>query len=231
MKKSIISLIILFFLMYQGFSQSHDSSLTRFSKKILYGCSFSQAFTSITGDQLPHDYSFKPSVGGGLFVEYYFMKIIGLGIGTQYQQRGAIIINQDLNHELGNPDSTYRERIRFHSFEVPLYIALHSPSISNKVRFFGSLGIIYSKNLKTVDIFHSLEDGFHNIQFPASDYYKQDLLYSINLGIDINAGNTSIFQIQFFKHIGTKNIYSNNSIYQSYQGLNSAYGIRLGFLY
>lgn len=231
MKPTLILTATLLLTVLAARVQAQDTLSQKFGKKFIYGGTFQHAWTSIKGSDLPRTYFTKPSLGGTLVAEYYLFNIIGAGGGIGFQQRGAGIKNPDVVKDLGNGDSTYRERLRFQSWEIPLYLVVHSPEVLNNLRFSGRFGVIWSTNFRTQNIFHSVEDGFHKITYPGSDYYETDLLYSGSLGADINAGNHAIFQVHVFLQSGTKNVFRESGTLSGHAGLNHAYGIQLGFFY
>jgi len=247
MKKTILILLFLISsLSGRSGGAFGDSIPSKFNKKLNYGISFNSAWTNILADKKPiniggteGEYKYKPSLGGTLLIEYYFMNLIGVGIGFGHQQRGATLTNTDnvkapyVNgaYLYGEKDSTNRQKLRFYCWEIPLYLNFHTPKIINNVRVSGKLGGILSFNTKTQMIFHSIEDGFHEITFPNANYYKNEILYFGSIGADINAGDNAIFQIHLFKQYGTKNIYNNASLFNNAEGFNRAWGISLGFLY
>lgn len=226
--------IILLFLIVQNIAlaQDKDTLNHKFNKKLTFGGTFQTAWTTIEGKNLPGTYFSKPSVGGILHVEYHPIKYIGLGVGFGYQQKGAGLKTLDVDKTLGNPDSTNRARFRFHCWDIPFYLSFRSPEIKKSgIRLSARIGGAYSINSYTEYVFHSVEDGFHTIKNLSSDYYKNDLNIIGAIGVDINAGNTAIFQLQFFMQNGTKNVFSNSTLFGNAEGYNRAIGFQIGFFY
>lgn len=203
---------------------------TKWDKKFYYGVTFNNSWATIKGNNLPNNYFWKPSVGASLRTEYYFHKNVGISLGIQYQQKGSGIITEDKVKTLGDPDSTYRGRIKLHALEIPISIVVRSNEIIRNTRFHGSLGIAPMKNFKSNYVFYSVEDGFHFIQNQKERYYKSDLSLTGSLGIDINAGNACIFQVHFYGTWGTKNAY-NTDFYPNANGKTKVIGVRLGWLF
>lgn len=203
---------------------------TKWDKKFYFGLTFNNSWSTIKGANLPNDYFWKPSVGTSLRAEYYFTKNIGLSLGVQYQQKGSGIITPDKIKALGDPDSTYRGRIKLHALEFPISVVLRSNEVIRNTRFHGSIGISPMKNLQSTYVFYSVEDGFHLIENHKERYYQADMSLTASLGIDINAGNACIFQVHMYGTWGTKNVY-NNDYYPNANGKTKVIGLRLGWLF
>jgi Outer membrane protein beta-barrel domain len=198
-----------------------------FQKKFHWGISSNTYFTTITGDNLPKTYFSKPSLGFDVRAEYFFRPIIGLGVGIGFQQRGAGIINPDKVKEQGNPDSTYRERLRFNNIQVPISLILRTnKDIVKGIRLSGTFSLVPIINFESNDVFNSVEDGNHVITPVSNQYQKSDLLYQFSIGPDINTGST-IFRIHFVYSKGTSNVYSTNSS----KGYNEGMGVQISWLF
>lgn len=232
---------VLFFSSLAGFAQSKEvikaqaEEKSAFEKKLKFGVSWNQYWGTIKGSNLPKEYFAKPCVGASLRAEYYPLPFVGVGVGVGVQQRGAGIINQDnyggsFTHPWEpnyDPDSTYRERLRMNTIEVPITLLLRTPKdIIKGVRLSGAVGIVWIKNDYVKDFWHKPEDGFHTIINVDDEYIKQDLGYQASLGTDIDAGQT-VFQVHFVYTKGTKNIYTT----ASGDGRVETYGFRLAWLY
>lgn len=234
--------LVLFFSSLSGFSQTKEEIMAQteekdvFQKKLRFGLSWNQYWGTIKGSNLPKDYFGKPCVGASLRAEFYPLSFIGVGVGFGVQQRGAGIINQDnyggsFTHPWEpnyDPDSTYRERLRMNTIEVPVTLLLRTPKdVIKGVRLSGAAGIVWIKNDYVKDFWHKPEDGFHTIINVDDDYIKQDLGYQLSLGADINCASQSVFQVHFVYTKGTKNIYKTGSG----DGRVETYGFRLAWLY
>ena len=235
MKKNYFIIFIFLGFIVSSFAQTAKNELvdsSRFDKKWLYGGSFQSLWTNFIGNDLAADYFFKPSVGGNLLAEFHLNNKFGIGGGIGFQNRGAGRITLDFDKSLGNADSTHRAHYRVRSIEFPIYAMFKSPiRNSQQVRFSAKIGAIYSWNMRTSFIFHSVEDGFHDIQNLTEDFYKSQFLFNGSLGIDINAGDAAIFQIHLLLQQGTGNIFNNPTIFGSSKAYNRAFGIQLGFFY
>lgn len=203
---------------------------SRWDKKFYWGVTFNNSWATIKGDNLPNKYFWKPSVGASAKIEYFFHKNVGLLVGSQYQQKGSGIITQDNVGTLGDPDSTYRARIKLHALEVPIAIILRSGEVIRNTRFHGSVGIAPMINFQSKFVMYSAEDGFHFMENQNNRYYKNDLALTAAGGIDINAGNSSIFQIHLYGTWGTKNVY-NSDVLPDAQGKTRVIGLKLGWIF
>ena len=131
---------VLFFSLLSGFAQTKEEIIAQgeqknvFEKKVRLGLSWNQYWGTIKGSNLPKEYFAKPCVGASLRAEYYPLSFVGIGVGVGVQQRGAGIINEDktggtFSHpwfgaQDNTEDSTYRERLRMNTIEVPITLLL-----------------------------------------------------------------------------------------------------------
>lgn len=207
-----------------------------FDRKFRWGISWNQYWSTIKGSNLPKTYFVKPSVGFNVRAEYYPLPFIGIGAGFGVQQRGAGILNPDnygapFSHPWDRPydkDSTYRERLRFNTFEVPVTLLLRTPKDMFKgVRLSGAAGLVFVRVSWVNTIFMSPEDGYHLITVVSNDYIKNDLAYQLSLGADINAGDACVLQLHFVYTKGTKNIYLTGPG----DGRLETFGLRVGWLF
>lgn len=234
---------VLFFSLLSGFAQTKEEIIAQgeqkdvFEKKVRLGLSWHQYWGTIKGSNLPKEYFAKPCVGASLRAEYYPLSFVGIGVGFGVQQRGAGIINEDktggtFSHpwfgaQDNTEDSTYRERLRMNTIEVPITLLLRTPKdVVKGMRLSAAAGIVWIKNDYVKDFWHKPEDGFHTIINVENDYIKQDLGYQASLGADIDAGQ-SIFQVHFVYTKGTKNIYKTGTG----DGRVETYGFRVAWLY
>jgi hypothetical protein len=169
-------------------------------------------------------------VGASLKTEYYFHRNFGLMIGFQYQQKGSGIITEDKIKTLGDPDSTYRARIKLHALEVPISIVFRSGEVMKNVKLHGAFGVSPMTNFQSRYVLYSIEDGFHFMENQANRYYKNDLGINASVGLDINAGNSCIFQVHLYGTWGTKNVY-NHDFYPDAQGKTRIIGLKLGWMF
>lgn len=203
-----------------------------FKKKFRCGVAFNQSFSGIIGSDLPHDYFIKPSLGGGIETEYYFNKNIGIGSGFLFQQRGAGIYNPDVVKEVGDPDSTHRQRLRFNCLDLPIRLVFRgNKGMTKGNRWSGSIGVIPMYSFATNSVFHSIEDGFHKIDDWTADFKKFDLAASASFGLNINAGDAALLQIQFYASYGLLNTYNNQTLFGAAKGNHLLFGLKLATLF
>ncbi len=207
-----------------------------FDKKIRWGISWNQYWSTIKGSSLPETYFTKPSVGFNIRAEYYPLSFVGIGAGLGVQQRGAGILNPDnygapFTHPWDSPydrDSTYRERLRFNTFEVPVTLLLRTPmDVIKGVRLSAAAGIVFVRVNWVNTIFQSPEDGYHQISVVSKDYIESDLAYQLSAGTDINAGESCVLQVHFVYTLGTKNIY----VTDPGDGKLKTFGFRVAWLF
>jgi hypothetical protein len=236
-------LVILFAVAGSAFSQSikeiteQGAIKNPFAKKIYWGISGNQYWGTIKGDNLAREYFGKPCLGFNLRLEYYPISFVGVGVGAGIQQRGAGIINEDKSggsfthpwdYPQFNGDSTYRQRLRFNTFEIPVTILVRSPKdVIKGVRPSAAIGFSFINTMRVNDVFLSVEDGYHIDQVVTKDYLKKDIATQISLGCDIDAGGSGILQVHLVYTKGTKNVYAANQG----NGHLETYGFRLAWLY
>lgn len=244
MRNRFILLVILLGLSFQQLAAQSAEKIKEesfipsvFEKKIRWGISGNQYWGSIKGDNLPREYFGKPCLGFNIRAEYYPLSFIGIGAGVGIQQRGAGIINQDISggsfthpwdYPQFNGDSTYRQRLRFNTVEVPVTILLRTPKdVIKGMRISAAAGLAYVKTSRVNDVFLSVEDGYHIDQIVTPDYLKKDLAYQLSFGADIDAGGGGMFQVHLVYTKGTKNVYAAGQG----DGRLETYGFRVAWLY
>jgi hypothetical protein len=238
----ILTIVFLCGLAVDALSQVKDTVFSEVIKKSVFdevfnwGIAYHQYWGTLEGLNLPKDYFAKPCFGASLRAEYYPLSFVGVGFGFGVQQRGAGIKNQDnyggssshpweTNYD---PDSTYRERLRMNTIEVPLSILLRTPrDVVKGVRLSGAVGVVWIYNDHVKDFWHRSEDGFHTIINVSDDYIKNDLGYQVSFGADINAAESCIFQFHLVYSRGMKNVYKTGPG----DGNTETYGLRLSWLF
>lgn len=220
-----------------GWSQIDSSKIKKFEygtnrleKKFLIGGTFNSGWSRYLNFEGPEVFT-KPSLGIYVKMEYYFTNWLGLSLGIGHQQMGTGIISPDVEKELGNPDSTYRLRIRTNNLAFPLVLQFRTPKdVFKGGRLSLGLGIApsYAYNAKT--IFHSLEDGFHDKQNITDNLEKLDIPLRGTLGIDINASNACLFRMNFLVQYGFNELYTDPATNIT-SGQNLLFGFDLDFLF
>jgi hypothetical protein len=222
--------------------KAEEAVVSPFEKNFRIGVSFNLYWTKLQGSDLPVSYFAKPSLGMNIRAEYYFNSFLGLGAGFGYQQRGTGVVNPDnsggaFSHPWivnkygvqGDVDSTYLEKIRFNTLELPVTVLLRTPKeVIKGVRLSAAAGVIYMYNIEANDVFQSIVDGFHKDTPVTADYVRHDLGYQLSFGADIDAGGAgTIFQLHFVYNEGLKNVFAAGQG----TGTQAAYGIRLACLF
>jgi hypothetical protein len=226
----------------EGFSQTKESIMAEteiksvFDEKFNWGIGYHQYWGTIKGSNLPKEYFAKPCFGASLRAEFYPISFIGVGAGFGVQQRGAGVKNQDnyggsFTHPWEpnyDPDSTYRERLRMNTIEVPLSLLLRTPKdVIKGIRLTGAVGIVWVYNDYVKDFWHKPEDGFHTIIDVGDDYIKNDLAYQLSFGADINAAESCILQVHLVYTKGTENVYKTGPG----NGQTETFGFRVSWLF
>lgn len=234
--KNIIFILIFAFSL-TGYAQIDSSKIkkfeygtNRFEKKFLIGGTFNSGWSRYLNFEGPEVFT-KPSLGIYLKMEYYLNDWLGLSLGIGHQQMGTGIITPDFDKSLGNPDSTYRLRLRTNNLAFPLVIQLRTPNdIFSGGRLSLGLGIAPSYAYDTKTIFHSLEDGFHDKQNIPDGMTKLDIPLRGTLGLDFNASNACLFRLNFLIQYGFKNLYTDPTT-NIVSGQNLLFGFDLDFLF
>jgi hypothetical protein len=188
---------------YVGEKEPDELIPIPFSERLQWGISLPIYFTTFFGTNLPAEYFTKPSLGFGLQAEYFLHRNIGIGIGAGFQQRGAGVINPYKIKTLGDPDSTYIERVRFNNKEFPISLIVRSNDVVKGMRLRGSLILVPVINFETNSIVHSVADVNHLYKNVSNNYQKSDLLFQFSFGPDIHAGYR-IFCVHLVYSQGTK---------------------------
>jgi hypothetical protein len=235
MNKYLILTVVLLITVVSAVAQKQDSLKRNGSvfdrKKFFWGFNFNQTFGKIDGSDTFEDYFAKPNIGGDIVVEYFPLKFLGFRAGIGYMQRGTGIKLPDVDNSLGDPDSTYRTRLRMNTIEVPLALVLRTPrDVIKGMRLAGGIGIIPFYNFETNRIYHSVEDGFHVIDGQTDMYLQQDVPIQFFFGTHINVANYSQLQAEVFFTRGTRNVYEDDSFGDAKATLRS-WGFRIAWMY
>ncbi len=219
---------IAFNLASQSFVPPADNTKpSAFDKKIMWGFTFTQSWSTITGSSLPKTYFAKPSIGLLASVEYFPKKFVGISAGFGFQQRGSGIKNIPTS---GAPDSTYRERLRFSTFELPVSIILRTPKdIIKGLRLSASAGIAPVFMYAAYDTKVSVEPNIANLDNSkdvSGDYFKSDLAFQLTAGPEIDMAGKQVIRIHFYYSQGTTNVYLSGTA----QGHNQNIGLRLAWM-
>ncbi len=233
MKRSVLITVLLMAgkLTAQHFVAPADSvGKSIFDKKFIWGFTYTQSWSTIKGNNLAASYFGKASVGLLVSAEYYPLKFLGFTLGVGYQQRGTGIKNST-SYPLGTVDSTYRDRLRFNTFEFPIAIILRTPKdVIKGLRFSGSLGIVPLINGSSRDVKISLEPNVANldkVKDVSANYFKNDVAIQFTAGSEIDMAASQVIKVQFYYSMGTTNVYTTGQG----TGHNQNAGIRLSWMF
>ncbi|MGC4022098.1 MAG: outer membrane beta-barrel protein [Cyclobacteriaceae bacterium] len=229
MKKILLSSLFLTVVSHLWSQQFVAPSATlkpsAFDKKLRWGISLTQSWSTITGNS--SSYFSKPSVGILASVEYFPLDFLGVSAGIGYQQRGTGI----KSNYTGPVDSTYRERLRFNTFEVPISVIIRTPKdIMKGLRLSGSIGIVPIINRNSRDSKISVEPNIADLDETkdvSSSYFKNDVAFQFMAGPEIDMASSQIIKIQFYYSQGTTNVFSAGQG----TGHNQNIGLRLSWMF
>lgn len=202
-------------------------------RKVFYGVSWQQYWGKFLDTNYPKPVFWKPCIGINARVEYYPIRTIGVGIGLGIQQRGTGLINQDktrgtsfsLTNNSNDTDSTYLERLRFTTFEMPVTLLFSPFQIVRNLRLSGSLGVVFLHTLSVQDIWLSPADGDQKKAGLADQFNRTGLGLFASIGPEISLAETR-FQLHFVYSRGLTNVYREN-----YRAKLGTAGIRLSWIF
>ena len=208
--------------------QNFNFNSSKLENKWLYGIAFNNSWTTLSGLEGLKPF-IKPSLGFHARVEYYISPNIGLSSGIGFQQRGFGVVNLD-DKSGENPDSTYRQRFRIGNISVPIQLILRQNNFLFKDAKL-SLGVGFIPSYVNVgkDVFHSVEDGFHDINIITDRYKRFDAPLRIGGGLDVNVNGTSLFRIHFNVDFGLRKVFKGTD--GTFSGRHRLYGLELSSLF
>lgn len=205
-----------------------DEKSSAFEKKIIWGFTFTQSWSTLSGSDLPKTYFAKPSVGLLASVEYFPKSFIGVSAGFGFMQRGAGMQNV---FTPGLADSTYRERLRFSTFELPLSVILRTPKyLLRGMRLSASAGIVPVLMYAAYDTKVSIEPNISNLDKStdvSDNYFKNDLALQFSAGPEIDMASKQVIKIHFYYSQGTANVYTASQGQAHTQNI----GLRLAWMF
>jgi hypothetical protein len=149
----------------------------------------------------------KPSLGGSIVFAYNPVRFLGFQSGFGIMQRGSGILTDDTEKGLGNADSTYRRRIRITTLQIPLNLCWRVNTFHPNMKLSGAIGYIWVYNMRTLDIFHSVEDGFH-LELDVKDQYKKSWSeWNLSIGFDFDANKACVFRVHYYVNSSFSSIY------------------------
>jgi hypothetical protein len=186
----------------------------------------------------------KPSLAGGIKVEYYPLKWLGLSLGLGVQQRGCVYtipvsgsqadsLNQAVKNIPQATDARIDNRLKLSGMEIPIMIHLRTPKeITRNMRLSAAIGVMPVYNFRMVYATAAANEVTANLSHSIIPW---DLNYTVSVGPEINIGNASIIRMHVFGKWGTVNSYKNvaqNSGFSGFTGgKNSYYGCSLSLLF
>jgi hypothetical protein len=215
-----------------------------YERKLIFGVYGNIGLSNITnagGDSIKRQS--KPSMGGGIQVEYYPIRWLGISVGVGVQQKGSIYRtpfsgNTDsLNNAVRNvpvtTDVRINNRLKLSAIEMPIMLHFRTPKeIARNLRLSAAIGIIPTYNFRMVYSVSDIDVVHTNLK---QNIVPWDLNYTVSLGPEISVGSSSIIRLHVFGKWGTVNTYRNiaqNSAFSGFSGgKNNYYGCSLSLLF
>lgn len=222
--------VLLFFTLLAA-APGYSYDTTAYSKRwtgFSWGFTLEQGWGSIVNDNSGRDFFYKPNIGGAVHAGYYFNPFIGVETGFYAMQRGAGIKTPDFVKGVGEPDSTYRLRLRIFTCYIPISVNFRTPFFHPNLKLSGSVGYNQVFSTQARETFNSVEDGFHVITDVQSQYKKGWGETGFSLGFDFNANEASIFRVQYYYWRGLGSVYSSSS---SYKGTIVTQGLKMQWIF
>jgi hypothetical protein len=198
-------------------------------KKFYWGIAGSVTETTISGG----GFFRVPTVNPTIRADYYFLKNIGIGIGLGYQMSGAGITNDTAQVPPANPSAGNLSTPHFHLeyLNVPISIRLRTNKLFSALQASGSIGIQPQFMIRAQKQYYDYDNGYHVLIHETKNFVSSDLAYIASAGVDINAGNSCIFQVHLIGQWGSKNVFNSSGTYSGQNGKNRLYGIQIAYLF
>jgi hypothetical protein len=229
---------IVFFFLIIGFSASAQftppsavkTEKSFFDRHLLVGFAANNSWATYR-DLVDDSAFYRPSLGMGLRVDYFFKPFIGISAGFGIQHRGMGVYTNDVDNSIGNPDSTGRLRYRTTTFDIPVQLILRTPkNIFASTRLSLALGVDFSYVFKAQRIWKSVDDGFHIPTIITEQYDKWDIPLRVGFGLDVEAGSGCLFRAHLFGEMSRKYLYA-NPVSGVRSNQNMLLGIDLSFMF
>lgn len=193
------------------------------------GLTFTQGFTSIE-DASRNDYFVKPSLSGGATLSFNPIQWVSLTSGITHEQHGAgILLNDDVGG-IGNPDSTYRTRLRLNTWGIPMFLTVRTPELFDKTRISASYGMTYQRLARATKVFHSIEDGFHQVEEYTEFFVPGFWTTSWSMGLEIEVPGSAVLQIHYVASRSRQNVYQGGP-FGSATGILVCHGLKLSTVF
>lgn len=188
---------------------------------------FGQYFSTIKETNAPVEYFTKPSIGGGAMAFYKPFKFVSISAGVRFQQQGAGIKTPDRVVVEGEPDSTYRTRLRVFTFGIPIELNVHGPQIFRGTYLSAGMGAVYSMVYGSTLIYHSVEDGFHERTDMKQAFTPNSWELTFNGGFDFRVPGSAELRVHYVYGTSNTSVYADEGSFAGRAGQFHYHGIRL----
>ncbi len=198
-----------------------------------WGCTvhFAQQWGSIREDG-ETGFFVKPSLGGGIGVDFAVREGLLLNAGVQMQQYGTGVRLDDVVGGIGNPDSTFRTRLRISGLGGYVGNAFASaPLCDGKFRMVGGWKFGMHHVVRARSVFHSVEDGFHEVTDLKSDVVPFFSTLGMSAGLEWNQPSAAKFSVQWVACASLGNAYRNDGVYAGRRAALWLTGVLFAFRY
>jgi hypothetical protein len=198
-------------------------------KWITPGLTFTQGFTTIE-DASRSDYFVKPSLSGGATLSINPIQWVSLTSGIIHEQHGAGILLPDNVGGIGNPDTTHRTRLRLNTWGIPVAMTVRTPVLFDNTRISASYGMTYHRLARATKVFHSIEDGFHQVEEYTEFFVPRFWTTSWSVGFEIEVPGSAVLQIHYVASRSRQNVYQGGP-FGSASGILVCHGLKLSTVF
>jgi len=199
------------------------------NKWITPGLTFTQGFTTIE-DASRSDYFVKPSLSGGATLSINPITWVSLTSGIIHEQHGAGILLPDNVGGIGNPDSTHRTRLRLNTWGIPMAMTVRTPVLFDNTRISASYGMTYHRLARATKVFHSIEDGFHQVEEYTEFFIPRFWTTTWSAGFEIEVPRSAVLQIHYVASRSRQNVYQGGP-FGSASGILVNHGLKLSTVF
>ncbi len=198
-------------------------------KWITPGLTFTQGFTTIE-DASRSDYFVKPSLSGGATLSINPITWVSLTSGIIHEQHGAGMLLPDNVGGIGNPDSTHRTRLRLNTWGIPMAMTVRTPVLFDNTRISASYGMTYHRLARATKVFHSIEDGFHQVEEYTEFFIPRFWTTIWSVGFEIEVPRSAVLQIHYVASRSRQNVYQGGP-FGSASGILVNHGLKLSTVF
>lgn len=198
-------------------------------KWITPGLTFTQGFTTIE-DASRSDYFVKPSLSGGATLSINPITWVSLTSGIIHEQHGAGMLLPDNVGGIGNPDSTHRTRLRLNTWGIPMAMTVRTPVLFDNTRISASYGMTYHRLARATKVFHSIEDGFHQVEEYTEFFVPRFWTTTWPVGFEIEVPRSAVLQIHYVASRSRQNVYQGGP-FGSASGILVNHGLKLSTVF